>query len=102
MGPNTNATTAVNIDGIGELNYQRAVDIARNSEGELDARVSAYLETAISDIWTRINISPDSYLMTQDEFAVFNFYRARFKGEVAETAVARYWTHTYGSASAAI
>ncbi|KXT06770.1 hypothetical protein AC578_7226 [Pseudocercospora eumusae] len=102
MGANTNPGTAVNVDGIGELNYQRAIDIARNSEGELDGRVSAYLETAISDIWTRITMSPDSYLMTQDEFAVFNFYRGRFKGEVAETAVARYWTNTYGSASAAI
>lgn len=102
MGTATNPSSNVNVDGIGELNYQRAIDIARNSEGELDGRVFLYLETAISDIWTRINLSPDTYLMTQDEFAVFNFYRGRFKGDVAESAVARYWTNTYGTASAAI
>lgn len=92
MGTNTN----VNVDGIGVLNYQRAIDIARNSEGDLDPTVSAYLETALSDIWGRINMEPEVYIMTKDEFAVFNFYRGRFeRDEVAEAAVARYWAHTY-------
>lgn len=92
MGANGN----VHIDGIGVLNYQRAIDIARNSEGELDPSVSNYLEGALSDIWSRVTASPDDYIMTKDEFAVFNFYRSRFdENVVAEQAVARYWTHTY-------
>lgn len=97
MGANTN----VQVDGIGVLNYQRAIDIARNSEGELDPSVSAYLEGALTDIWRRVTIQPDDYVMTKDEFAVFNFYRRRFDdNEVAENAVARYWQHTYESSPA--
>ncbi|CAK1363377.1 hypothetical protein CB0940_04543 [Cercospora beticola] len=92
MGANTN----VNVDGVGVLNYQRAIDIARNSEGELDPMVSAYLEGALTDIWNRVTLQPDEYVMTKDEFAVFNFYRRRFEeNEVAEHAVARYWANTY-------
>ncbi|EMF08317.1 uncharacterized protein SEPMUDRAFT_24013, partial [Sphaerulina musiva SO2202] len=75
-------------------NYQRALDIARNSEGDLDPSVSAYLEDALTDIWRRLMIQPDDYIMTKDEFAVFNFYRGRFDdNEVAENAVARYWAN---------
>lgn len=97
MGGNNN----VNIDGIGVLNYQRALDIARNSEGDLDPSVSAYLEDALTDIWRRLMIQPDDYIMTKDEFAVFNFYRGRFDdNEVAENAVARYWANTYESPTA--
>lgn len=97
MGANTN----VNVDGIGVLNYQRAIDIARNTEGDLDPTVSAYLETALSDIWGRISMEPENYIMSKDEFAVFNFYRGRFEeNEVAEAAVARYWAHTYEAPTA--
>ncbi|KAI5360254.1 hypothetical protein Slin15195_G121150 [Septoria linicola] len=97
MGANTN----VNIDGIGVLNYQRAIDIARNSEGELDPTVSAYLEGALTDIWSRVSIQPDDYVMTKDEFAVFNYYRRRFdENTVAENAVARYWANTYDNPAA--
>ncbi|KAF2210401.1 hypothetical protein CERZMDRAFT_45536 [Cercospora zeae-maydis SCOH1-5] len=92
MGANTN----VNVDGVGVLNYQRAIDIARNSEGELDPMVSAYLEGALIDIWNRVTLQPDDYVMTKDEFAVFNFYRRRFEeNETAEHAVARYWANTF-------
>ncbi|SMR60741.1 unnamed protein product [Zymoseptoria tritici ST99CH_1A5] len=90
------ATNHVQVDGLGVLDYQSAIDIARNSEGELDPTVSAYLELALTDIWSRISLNPTSYIMTKDEFAVFNFYRARFEGDqVAEQAVARYWSHTH-------
>jgi hypothetical protein len=93
---NMGANGHVQLDGIGVLDYQSAIDIARNSEGELDPTVSAYLELALTDIWGRINLSPDTYIMTKDEFAVFNFYRARFQdNEVAEQAVARYWANTH-------
>lgn len=92
MGANTN----VNVDGVGVLNYQRAIDVARNTEGDLDPTVSAYLEGALNDIWRRISAQPDSYIMTKDEFAIFNFYRRRFEdNDIAEHAVARYWSHTY-------
>ena len=82
----------VNADGIGELNYQRALDLARQSEGELDQTVKEYLEAAIRVIWQKVARQPDTYVLTNDEFAVFNFYQARFRGnELAQRAIARYW-----------
>ena len=86
---------ATNVDGVGTLTYQRAIDIARNTEGELDRSVKAYLDKAIVDIWNRINQSPDTYVLSRDEFAVFNYYIRRFDGSpVAERAVDRYWRIT--------
>ncbi|KAK4549741.1 hypothetical protein LTR36_005042 [Oleoguttula mirabilis] len=75
MGGNT-----TNVDGVGSLNYQRAIDIARNTEGDLDPTVDEYLERAVSDIWERIQGQPETYVLTKDEFAVFNFYIRRFEG----------------------
>lgn len=76
---------------IGQLTYQRAIDIARNTEGELNAQVAAYLEAAITAITNNIANDPAFYVMSKDEFAVFNFYRHRFTGSAAEQAVDRYW-----------
>ena len=88
-------TGATNVDGIGTLTYQRAIDIARSTEGELDQNVKAYLEVALQDIWNRINSEPDTYVMSKDEFAVFNFYADRFNGdEIARRAIDRHWRHT--------
>lgn len=81
-----------NVDGVGVLTYQRAIDIARNTEGDLDPNVSAYLEGALHNIWSRIQQEPNNYIMSNDEFAVFNYYRTRTEGDpLAEQAVARYW-----------
>ena len=77
------------------LDIQKALDIARNTEGDLDPNVSNYLESAVNDIWGRINSHPDSYVLTRDEFAVFNYYIRRFDGlPIAQNAVARYWLST--------
>ncbi len=84
----------VNVDGVGTLTYQRAIDVARSTEGNLDPTVRAYLETALSNIWARIQAHPTTYVLTRDEFAVFNFYRDRFPGPVAEQAINRYWRKT--------
>jgi uncharacterized lipoprotein YmbA len=90
MGGNT----TTNVDGVGNLNYQRALDIARNTEGDLDPNVRDYLERALNDIWARIQQHPDSYLLTKDEFAVFNFYIQRFTGyPESQAAILRYWQH---------
>lgn len=96
MGGNNTA----NVDGVGALNYQRAIDIARNTEGDLDPSVATYLDTAVQDIWANINAYPDSYVLTKDEFAVFNYYRGRFEGDLAERAVDRYWRSTHANEQA--
>ena len=90
MGGNGQAT----VDGVGQLTYQRAIDIARNTEGALDPNVNAYLEAAIRDIWARIEANPTTYILTRDEFPVFNYYRQRFDTTIAEQAVDRYWRNT--------
>nr|POE94312.1 hypothetical protein CFP56_16552 [Quercus suber] len=79
------------VTGVGVLTYQRAIDLARNTEGELDPAVREYLQTAINDIWLRIQ-ADSNYVLTKDEFPLFNFYIRRFQGhEQAERAIARYW-----------
>lgn len=89
---NMSSKGTANIDGVGTLTYQRAIDIARNTEGELNPTVNAYLEGAISHIWTLINEHSASYVLSKDEFAVFNYYIRRFEGSpVAQQAVDRYW-----------
>lgn len=78
----------------GSLDVQRALDIARNTEGDLDPKISDYLENNLSQLWGRIQASPDNYVLTKDEFAVFNFFISRFHGsEMAEKAIARFWQH---------
>lgn len=94
MGGN-NTNNAGSVDGVGQLTYQRAIDIARNTEGDLDPSVTSYLEEAVSEITNKLNSYPDSYVLSKDEFAVFNYYRQRFPGDVAERAVDRYWRSTH-------
>jgi len=93
---NNNYNPATN-DGIGELTYQRAIDIARNTEGDLDPNVTAYLEEAVTEISNNLNSHPDSYVLSKDEFAVFNYFRHRFQGDLAERAVDRYWRSAHAS-----
>ena len=94
-GSTTNNNNAVGFDGIGQLTYQRAIDIARNTEGDLDPNVTAYLEEAVTEITNNLESYPDSYLLSKDEFAVFNYFRQRFTGEMAERVVDRYWRSTH-------
>ena len=86
---------SMDIGDSGVLDIQRALDIARNTEGDLDPNVTAYLEDAVTEITNNLDSYPDSYLLSKDEFAVFNYFSQRFQGEVAERAVDRYWRSTH-------
>lgn len=78
----------------GQLTIQTALDIARNSEGEVEPTISAYLEHALQIVWTKLSHAPDSYVLTKDEFALFNYFRPRFaNSELAQRAVRRFWNH---------
>ena len=85
----------------GQLTVARALEIVRNNEeGQVHPSVNVVLERAIGEIWRKIQAQPTSYVMSRDEFAVFNFYRTRFKdSQVAQQAVARFWNHFKGDAS---
>ncbi|UKZ61966.1 uncharacterized protein TrAtP1_003227 [Trichoderma atroviride] len=74
----------------------QALEIARESpDGASDPTVSTILEQALQQIWRKVEAQPDSYIMSRDEFAVFNFFQHRFNGnKMAVTARKRYWDHT--------
>jgi hypothetical protein len=74
----------------------QALEIARESpDGASDPTVSTILEQALAQIWHKVETQPDSYIMSRDEFAVFNFFQHRFDGsKLAVTARKRYWDHT--------
>jgi hypothetical protein len=73
----------------------QALEFARDSpEGAQDPIVATILETAVADIWRKIEAQPTSYVMTRDEFAVFNYFQDRFEGQQLATAARkRYWDH---------
>ncbi|KXJ90991.1 hypothetical protein Micbo1qcDRAFT_205021 [Microdochium bolleyi] len=74
----------------------QALEIARESpEGAKDAVISNILESALHALWAKVVAQPDSYVMTRDEFAVFNYFQHRFEGnKLAIAARRRYWDNT--------
>ncbi|KAJ5370144.1 uncharacterized protein N7496_006236 [Penicillium cataractarum] len=78
---------------------RQALERARNCEdGTVDPQTTAILEAAITELWTRIQADPDSYVLNPDEFALFNYFLERYRGStVAQRAVARFWNNYQGS-----
>ncbi|KAI9734837.1 MAG: hypothetical protein M1834_001916 [Cirrosporium novae-zelandiae] len=84
--------------GGGNLTRQQALAIVRDSDsGQVDISITRFLEGEIDDIWRRIQAQPNTYVMSEDEFAVFNYFRARFRrgadDSIAASAVKRFWDH---------
>ncbi|KAL2073238.1 hypothetical protein VTL71DRAFT_10562 [Oculimacula yallundae] len=73
----------------------QALETARDTpEGAQDPAVVSILEHALRQIWRKIEAKPASYVMTRDEFAVFNYFQSRFAGQrLAAAARKRYWDH---------
>ncbi|KAI9850039.1 MAG: hypothetical protein M1838_006179 [Thelocarpon superellum] len=99
MGGNTSTGSSVFNDPAA---VRRALDIVRNNEAaDVDPHVSALLERALAEIWRRIQARPTTYVLSADEFAVFNFHRHQFgDSELAQSAIQRFWDHYRGSESA--
>jgi len=84
---------SMDIDSAALLDIQRALDIARNTDGDLDHSVEKYLEDQLAVVWTRLESRPNSYVLSKDEFAIFNYFVGRYQdSEVAEKAIARFWS----------
>ena len=85
----------------GQLTVARALQRVRDSEtDDVDVAANATLERAISQIWQRLQAQPNTYIMNKEEFAVFNYFRGRFRdSEVARKAVGRFWDNHQGDAS---
>ena len=81
---------------------RQALERARNCEDvTVDAQTAAILEAAITELWGRIQAQPDTYILSRDEFALFNYFLERYRGStVAQRAVARFWNNYHGSATA--
>lgn len=96
MAPPSGETTSSS-----QITLAKALDIVRNNEeGQVHPSVTAVLEKALGDVWRRIQAQPSTYVMSRDEFAVFNYHRNRFKdSQVAQQAVARFWNHFQGDPS---
>ncbi|KAI0412653.1 hypothetical protein F5X98DRAFT_379518 [Xylaria grammica] len=69
-----------------------ALEIARDSpEAASHGVIRDLLELALEGIWHRI-LADDRYVMSRDEFAIFNFFQGRFRNSaVAMAARKRYW-----------
>ncbi|KAL8392710.1 hypothetical protein RB595_002774 [Gaeumannomyces hyphopodioides] len=71
----------------------QALEVARESpDGARDPTVAGILETALAQLWSKVESQPDSYVLTRDEFAVFNYFQHRFReNKLATAARRRYW-----------
>ena len=85
----------------GPLTLAKALEIAKdNQNGPLPPAVTSLLERSVTETWRLIQAQPNSYVMTKDQYAVFNYYRARYdKNAVAQQAIARFWNHYKGDPS---
>lgn len=82
----------------GHFTIQRALEIARNSEGVVDPTVSSCLERSLREVWARLEANPDNYVLAKDEFALFNYFRHRFtNSNIAQRAVQRFWDNYQGN-----
>lgn len=74
----------------------QALEEARESEeGARDPRVQDILERALSEVWSKVQAEPNVYVMTREEFAIFNYFQHRFEGnQIAVAAKRRYWDST--------
>lgn len=79
--------------------FRQALERARSSEdGHVDPETRDTLETAIRELWRRIERDPSGYVLTRDEFALFNYFRDRYRDStLAQNAVARFWNSVQSS-----
>ncbi|ESZ95745.1 hypothetical protein SBOR_3852 [Sclerotinia borealis F-4128] len=75
------------------LSTFEALRLARETEeGSENPLVNVVLEIAIREIWSKIQAEPNTCVLTQEEYGVFNYFQNRFQGlEVAVAARRRYW-----------
>jgi len=74
------------------ITVAQALEYARDSEeGARDSTVGYVLQTAVQCIWDRIQAEPSSYVLTREEFAVFNYFQDQYQNQLAAAARKRYW-----------
>ena len=83
-----------------QLTIPEAINIVKQHQhGNVDPAVTSFLARIADDIWQRIQVQPSAYVLTREEFAVFNYYRGFFgDDEVVQQAIRRFWEVQDGSA----
>lgn len=79
------------------VDVMQALEIARESEdgGAGDSYIAKTLDQALDNIWDKVKAQPDSYIMSDDEYSLFNYFQHRFIGnDMAVLARRRYWDNT--------
>ncbi|KAI2605792.1 uncharacterized protein GGS25DRAFT_356745 [Hypoxylon fragiforme] len=77
-------------------NGSEALDMVRKCPEALNNDIiRGALDRTLDSIWMKIYAAPSSYVMTRDEFSIFNFFRHRDaelgRAELAMEATRRYW-----------
>ena len=82
-----------------EATIRRYLQLVRdNPSGHVSRSVMDALRREFNEIWRKIQASPDSYLMTELEFAIFTFFVAEVPNErIAQRARRRYWDSRGGN-----
>jgi HEPN domain-containing protein len=78
---------------------RRSHDQTVLADGSRQPRWQCSARREIDDLWRRIMVSPDTYIMTPLEFKLFNHYRAELQvrnARVVLKAVRRYWDSNQG------
>ena len=79
---------------------RHALETVRNNDGHADPELLAILEAAIQEVFRKINLQPDTYILSRDQFALFNYSRHRFPdAAIGQRAVERFWNNFHGNAS---
>lgn len=88
-----NGGTRARASPAGVATAAQALEVARDSEeGARDPNIINILESAVRETWAKIQAQPASYVMTRDEFAIFNYFQDRFAGQgLAVAARRRFW-----------
>ena len=80
-----------------QLDIARVLEIAKECKicnNDLPPQISRTLEDEFERVWQKIRAKPKEHLMTNQEFAVFNFYRDKVKSsKEAQDAIARFWNY---------
>ncbi|EQB51699.1 hypothetical protein CGLO_08733 [Colletotrichum gloeosporioides Cg-14] len=78
---------------ISSTSVHRLIEIAREGPGGAkDPTVVAILEAEMTRIWAKLSKEPDTYVLSHDEFAVFNFFQFRSAvSGICRGARKRYW-----------
>ena len=77
------------------LTISRALQIARDN-GEVPNNVLQYLNRKYNEVWTKIQQNPSSYVMTQDEYSVLNYFKTHESDSRYKNAVSRFWNYFNG------